>query len=195
MVGAKEITMPNESTGTKLLYALGGTAVGALGAYLLLHKGDEDQEDRPPILVRDGSLVFESGDPQSHDPTEKTGKAWIDDGEDWQPEHPEGKGTKWFVVEITSTDSSRPSLLMAKKIEIIYEDNSRFVIEAKRRIKGGGRAPTISGPLLQKSGTQANPQLIYDAMGHGKISKIMFTPRTGPKLEYPSVTPMRIWQF
>ena len=93
--------MPNESSGTKVLYALGATAFGALGAYLLLQKGDEDQEDRPPILVRDGSLIFESGDPASIDPIEQTGKPWIDDGEDWQPAHPEGKGTTWFVVDIS----------------------------------------------------------------------------------------------
>jgi hypothetical protein len=79
---------------------VGGLLLGGLGALLLykLFRWRRFDDERPPIRVRGGSVVFENqlvvGESESRD--------WISSGDrrDWKPEHPEGKRVTEFVVSV-----------------------------------------------------------------------------------------------
>ena len=67
-----------------------GTVLGAIGgwlahAFLRRPLGDEE---RPPIIVRGGSIEFE------------TEKGWTEAGHEWKPDHFEGKPVEEFIVYI-----------------------------------------------------------------------------------------------
>lgn len=55
-------------------------------------------DERPPIIVRGGSLVIQSGDTKSKDPNHNKGKRWRKDGKHWKQEHDNGKDVKTYSV-------------------------------------------------------------------------------------------------
>ena len=191
-----------ESTGTKIGWAIGGGIVVLLGvlAYDALQPADMDEE-RPPIIVRGGSLRFISGHAGSEDPNESTGKPWITVGQDWQPDHPEGNRTKWFTVQLqASNQAACPAYAMTKEITITYQPaqgaTSDFKVTLKDRPNhAGAPAPTIVGTGLNTAGTQQNPELVFDANGQGKIAAVRFqAPQIG-NVVCPDPTEIRIWQL
>jgi hypothetical protein len=67
-------------------FVVGGVAGWVI--YWLLRKRIGDEE-RPPIIVKGGSIIFE------HE------KGWAEAaGDDWKPDHPEGKPIDGFIVQI-----------------------------------------------------------------------------------------------
>lgn len=186
--------MSSDDKGTKWLYGIGGAAIGALGAYLLDHHDRGDDEDRPPILVKDGSLIFQSGDPMGAG-NEKKGKPWQSEDDDWQPDHSAGKPIKWLYVEVTLA-SGDAVMARTRRIEITY-GTKRFDIAINNQIGKGGKdcklVPTISGPGLTPEGTADNPTLVHDKGGTGKITKVEFKDRQ-KTMSYASPKLIRILQ-
>lgn len=160
--------------------------------------GDEamsEEEDRPPIIVRGGSLHFISGDVGSGVPDERDGKPWIHEERtenNWQPDHKKGKKTKWFVLEFDPNTMTCPATVIATKLTVYY-GTSTFVIEAKPRHGGGGNAPNIFGTGLKPSGSTQNPELVLDG-GDGKITKVEYDTRKDGTKTCESPTKVTIWQ-
>lgn len=185
----------------RIAYAVGGIVLGGLLVYGALRagRGDED-EDRPPIIVKGGSLIFESGDADSSDPGEKTGKAWVQHNNDWQPNQKKGKKVKWLVVGLPTGDQATcPALSMTKDIVVTYTTTagaaSSFTITRKARPGGGGPATAISGTGLMQGGTAGNPRLIYDQNGGGTISKVEFLTQNGVNVVCTTARSLKVWQF
>ena len=56
------------------------------------------EDERPPIIVRGGSLVIQSGDPKSSNPKHQKGKPWRKEGAHWKQKHDDGKDVKTYSV-------------------------------------------------------------------------------------------------
>lgn len=180
--------------GRKLGYLFGGALLaGALIlGYQAITGGRAEDEDRPPIIVRGGSLIFQSGDPEDDDPVYKNGKPWVQVGSDWQPDHREAKALKWFSVQLTASDPTTcPILSMTKEVTIAFGDVT-FVITSKGRPGSGTAAPTIVGSGLQKGGTSQNPQLIYN--GSGSITSVRFRGQGVGNVVCTTASSLKIWQ-
>ena len=95
--------LKNESVACGVGGFLTGALVGGVLAYKRLFDAPED-DDRPPIIVKGGSLIFQSGDPRiTGDPKVAKGKPWTLYNGEWQPKHDNGKKTKWFFLELTKS--------------------------------------------------------------------------------------------
>jgi hypothetical protein len=182
--------------GALLIYSAGCNAFSGGQA-----RGEGEDEERPPIIVRNGSLIFESGDAASNDPEEKTGKPWKQVDGSWQPDHNKGKKTKWFVVTIQGgTSGACPGAGMTQEIVITYTKDStdtKFTIKPKGRNNGGNgpKAPAIeTTATLQQGGSSANPQLIFDPVG-GAISNVSFQSAIGENANCMRPQSLKIWQF
>ena len=192
--------MPDNAK-ANVAYAAAGLIVGGLLVYGALSSTRADDEERPPIIVRGGSLIFESGDATSTDPAEKTGKPWTQVGSDWQPDHGNGNKTKWFSVELRGGNPSLcPGLSMTKQLTIVYQASSggaetSFVLSTKPRPAGSkAPAPAISGSGLTASNTGQNPTLTYGTPGQGSIARIQFQ-GLGANVNCPAPSGARIWQL
>ncbi len=184
----------------KLTYAAAGALVGGLLVlgYSALTEDDAMDEDRPPIIVKGGSLIFESGDASSSDPDESTGKPWVAMGSDWQPDHPRGKKTKWFSVNLVAADQQQcPALSMTKEITITYQPTSgsasTFRITIKGRPGNSAPAPAVEGSGLTPGGSPDNPQLIF--AGAGTISNVQFQAQGAGNVNCPTPTSIKVYQF
>lgn len=172
---------------------MGGLLV--LGAVTLLDHHED--EERPPIIVKNGSLIFESGDSKSEDPEEKTGKPWHEVGNEWQPDHPEGKKVKWFSVGVQGPGGC-PALAMTKQVTVTYKNadgtETDFVIKMSPRGPGGTDSPAIAGGTLTANNSIANPTLTYGTAGQGAISRVRFQGQGIGNVECPDPISLRIWQ-
>ena len=95
-------------------------------------------EDRPPIIVRGGSLVIQSGDPKSSNPNHKKGKPWLKDGAHWKQEHDNGKDVKTYSVSFQGGGGSC-SPAFATEVRVTYQPKSgdKVVILIGRADKSG----------------------------------------------------------
>ena len=87
---------------------LAGLAVGAGLLWLFFKKRPRDEEDRPVMVVKSGSLVIQSGSDSAN-----PGKRWKKVGEEgdkdiWQMDHPGGKHTNQFRVSMFGTGRCGP---------------------------------------------------------------------------------------
>jgi hypothetical protein len=97
--------------------------------------GDGDDEDRPPIVVKNGTLEFHIKN-DKHDVKWKSKKD--DDDGSWRPEHPKGKGVSKFVIAIVATSSEGcPSLSLTEKITVGF-NGAEYVIDPRKRKNGNG---------------------------------------------------------
>ena len=142
-------------------YIVGGLLCGALfvigwaGPTLAMFVLAEDEE-RPPIIVRGGSLIFESG------AAGKPGKPWkketvVRSGKNetqWKPDHPTGIPTGALSVAFTGgTDAAgKPcATVSVPEVTITYDPDGTgsrpagtFLITRRPRAMGKGTlAPTI----------------------------------------------------
>lgn len=175
-------------------YAAAGLLAGGLLGYALA--GAED-EDRPPIIVKGGSLIFESGDVDG-DADEKTGKPWKQVGSDWQPDHKEGKKTQWFSVAIRGGSGSCPALSMTREVNVFYEvqgTETAFRLMIKPRGPNKGPAPAIVGSGLTQGGTSTNPQLVFGTAGQGSFKRVQFSAQGVGSVTCNGPSTLKIWQF
>jgi hypothetical protein len=186
-------------TTKKFGYAVGGLIVGGLLAYAALQTMDRaEDEDRPPIIVRGGSIIFQSGDPESSDSDERPGKPWLQDGAgDWQPDQPSGKKSKWFSIAIRGAVQC-PALSMTKEVTVTYTaaDNteSRFTFTFKERpTSTRSPAPAIRGTGLTVDNSGANQTLTYGTAGQGRISRVQFQGQGVGNVNCADPVSLKIW--
>lgn len=180
-------------------WGIGGLILGAVIGFTVAQTLTEppEDEDRPPIIVKNGSLIFESGDVNSNDPEEKPGKPWKQVGSDWQPDHDRGKGAKRLIVAIQGGEQSTcPGLSMTKSVTVTYTSAqgvaSNFEISLKPRRSKGTNAPAIAGNGLSPGGTAENPQLVFDAGGTGVLTRVRFSGGSGA-VDCLHASGLKIW--
>jgi hypothetical protein len=155
----------------KAVIGLLGLAAGALLVYAIgkaLQLPDEDEE-RPPIIVKNGSLIFQSGDEG------KPGKPWFEDADrEWKQFHEAGQPTNVFRLDFTAVGTCQQ--VHAPEFVIGFDPDGagsqpevQFVISGKPRGTGGKGTPgpTVEGMDLDNSNKRPYPRLIYPADSGG----------------------------
>lgn len=79
-----------------------------------------NDDERPPIIVRGGSLVIQSGDPKSSNPKHKKGKPWRKDGSLWKQKHDNGKDVKTYSVSFQGGGASCGPAL-STEVRVTYQ--------------------------------------------------------------------------
>jgi hypothetical protein len=167
------------TAGTKVAYFTAGALAAGLivGAVSLLTPTAEDEE-RPPIIVRGGSLIFQDGDPNGSG--EPGGVDWIQVGNDYQPNQPNGIRVSKFTVQLRGgTPGQCPAVERTREFTVTYKEGENAPVTFRVFTKGrpggsGGPAPTVGGTDLQID--QANRKLLsYGQHGKGDITRIQFT--------------------
>jgi hypothetical protein len=140
-------------------WSLIGMALGgALGwiAHLIFGKRIGD-DDRPPIIVRGGSITFE------HD------RGWAEHGGNWRPDHDTGKPVKELVAYIRPYGTKEECTgreLRGTRLDFEYASTFRILI--------AGREPMVAprGLLTRDSS--------YKRVGYAKGPKALGTLRAWP---------------
>jgi hypothetical protein len=159
----------------------GAALLAAVGGGLLMAQGEGD--DRPPIIVRDGSLIFEGGVPSNS-------KTWVKDtflGE-WKPRHGEATGVRTLEVTFAMVPSPAPACAAAtvsgSEVLIEYRLNStgnplaEMRVHLRKKYWFGKREPKVdsNGKELKlvehTSLTPTPPALVYEDGTPGWISKV-----------------------
>jgi len=164
--------------------ALGVIAVGAVvcaSKVMTFRSLRYSDEDRPPIIVRGGSLYFISGDAHHSKNEFKYGKPWKyrKQKKVWQPDHERGKRVTVFGVDVYPPDHSEssPKLPVTYKTEslLVVQDTESFMVTIQDGPGNSPRTAAISGRLKEKDDApKDNPTLIRQ-------------PRTGPKEEFRGI--------
>jgi len=160
----------------------GAVLLAALGAGLLIAQGSDD-EDRPPIIVRDGSLIFDGGEGANS-------KSWDKDlflGE-WKPRHGEAKGVRTLEVKFQMVPSPAPACaaatLSGREVLIEYRLNpagnplAEMRVHLRKKYWFGKSEPKVdsNGKELKlvehTSLTPTPPALVYEDGNAGWISKV-----------------------
>lgn len=113
------------------------------------------EDERPPIIVRGGSLVIQSGDPKSSNPKHKKGKPWRKDGAHWKQKHDDGKDVKTYSVSFQGGGGSCGPTF-ATEVRVTYQPKSgeKVVIligRADKSVsddKSGGKSASEKEPLV-----------------------------------------------
>jgi len=176
------------TAGTKLAYFAAGAVITVVAASALSLLGglsffpaSADDEERPPIIVRGGSVTFES----SEDLTTKP-KKWKQVKKDWQPDQKHGIPVASFAVAIDPVTVSCPSSDITHELLVIYTDEnnkpSTFLISTRPRDgKKGPPAPAIvTDQELTLDNAANHPTLTYGTAQTGSISEVKFTGIGGP---------------
>lgn len=150
----------------KFLGGLGvGVGLGAVG-YALLSTKFLAEDDRPPIIVRGGSLIFQNGVGNID------GKPWEKrtSRKDWQMKHGAGKPTAGFLVIIPG-GSGNCGPAYVESLSFDYElgkGSTTFELVTRGEGITGKPAPTIIGDRWNdlKPGTYGNGYtLTFDEAG------------------------------
>lgn len=168
----------------------GAVVLAALGAGLLVAQGSDD-EDRPPIIVHNGSLIFDGGEGSN-------AKTWVKDmflGE-WKPDQNEAKGVRALAVTfagVSSPSACATSTMSGEEVLIEYRGsptaNTATVmrVHLRRRHLIGKKEPKVDPngkemKLLEHTTiTPSPPMLVYEdnagmgpgpSAGGGWISKV-----------------------
>lgn len=156
-----------------------------------------DDEDRPPIVVKGGSLYFISGDKKNGNPHFKYGKPWVHHQGAWKPKHDRGKKVTHFVVDLYPTNhtESSPKLPVTYKTEALTIKQGIAAIQVRIEAgPGNGRpAPALDGPL-QAGASGANPEVVYHHDGSDTIDLVTFTTLEGAAISYEKPALVYIWQ-
>jgi hypothetical protein len=162
--------------------AVGGAIlVAAVGIGLVMMQGGND--DRPPIIVRNGSLIFDGGEP-TH--PEKW-KEWSKDAflGEWKPKHDDGNPVQRFQVTfegLTSTSScSSTTVLTGEDVRIEYSnptgtETTRIRLRIRKKDVFGKPEPKIAPGSVTLTSAPASgstpPTLTYADNAQGWISKV-----------------------
>lgn len=198
------------TTGTKVTYFVAGAVIAGIlvGAFSAVISSGDDEE-RPPIIVRGGSIIFESGD-KNGKPKEKKGKKWTPSGSDWQPDQGEGIPVADLTIAIRGgNQSSCPALQRvvgdktageAPVITVTYTDqnqqDTKFTITTKAdKNKPNKWSPTIVGSGMRlENDTTDNPQLVFGTHGQGSLTRVQFEGQSGNVDCQGAITSLKIWQ-
>jgi len=151
----------SDSTRKMLIaFTIGAILAGAAVAFLMFRAADD--EDRPPIIVRGGSLIFqseESGTPGKKWAAKVPNKEWISD-------HDAGKWVSMFEVTFEGpndcSSAYTPELTVYYKAAAEKEDIVSFQVLRQPKNQGNNKMETvISGAGLTEDNNAANPTLTY----------------------------------
>lgn len=156
-----------EDTRTRIVYAVGGLILGGLLAFgAMRYFASAEDEERPPIIVKGGSLIFQSE------------RAWQQVGGDWQPDQKNGRRTNGFSVSIQGPDTTCPLLSTTKELTLTFRDANgterEFRISRKPRPGSGTDAPAVTGPDLIVDNSASSPTLTYGTHDQGAIIRVRF---------------------
>jgi hypothetical protein len=158
-----------------------------------------DDEDRPPIVVKSGSVEIFSGDPDSTDPAERDGPEWTDKSNkagEWQPKQPQGKSGKWLLVEAEGgTDCPSYGLTKVVRIEL---GSASYSISFKARHGGTAYAPQIT----DNQPNEESKKLTLDTTNNRRLFNdgtdpvvVKFEPRKGTTVTCKAPAKLTVWPF
>jgi hypothetical protein len=134
-----------------------------------------NDDERPPIIVKGGSLIIQSGDAKSSNPKHKFGKKWEKDGKNWKQTHGNGKHVGKYSVSFQGGGATcTPDF--ASDVRVTYKPKSgdKIVIVITRRERSSAdndTEPLIVSPVeLQPDNERDQPTLTL--AGEGKILSI-----------------------
>ncbi len=150
---------------------------GIVGGALLIHSTQADDEDRPQIIVRGGSVTIDDGDASLTKPWKKGGSK-----KDWRPDQAKGAPVRYFAVMVQNAGTTgSPSApcpavgMIATSVAIEYRKTVGDQTEVNQIQVG--LAPTGKAEPLITSTVDLEPQaanaaeLVYNPNGGG-ISKV-----------------------
>jgi len=199
------------TTGTKLTYFAAGAAIAVLGATAVSLVVSSSDEERPPIIVRGGSLIFESGD--KNKPKEPKGKKWVTVPQTtyWQPDHANGISVTDLTIairggsqtscpaldrvpgDVSNDESTSTPPVITVTYTVGQAQPTTVTVTTKK--KGNKWIPTIdaSGGRQENDNTDY-PQLVFGNHGEGAISRVQFRGQNGNVDCQGPITSLKIWQ-
>jgi hypothetical protein len=151
--------------GVTLLGLVAG-AVLTVMVFKLLAAQDVEDQDRPPIIVRGGSLIFESGDREKN----IQGRPWFEDdtnAAEWKQFQPRGKPTTGFHLEFPSGACTAPPNPVNSFVVTYDPDGAgsepemSFTVRPRPRGENGQGTdgPAVIGGTLDNSNKRPYPWL------------------------------------
>lgn len=150
-------------------------------------QGDNgDNEDRPPIIVRDGSVILDGGDSTKAPDTWKDWTPAPTAATHYRPKQPKGAPVNGFLVTVVGADQGQcPTPSMEGDfitIEFTEENGTKsqlHVMRSRKTSNGNGKwEPEAAPPLNQTFSTpipqtnSAPGQLVYGQPGTGWVSNV-----------------------
>jgi hypothetical protein len=142
-------------------------AVGAaLTGVVIYVAAIRDNEDRPPMVVKGGSLIIQSGFN-----SKKPGKPWHNDPaapNEWQMDHPGGKKTNAFLLMMSGSGSCGPDFVDEMVLEYTLASTQavqQFRITRKAQFGGSKLVPTVIGERLTPTNSGDTPFLMFPDAG------------------------------
>ena len=156
-----------------------------------------EDEDRPPIIVKGGSLLFESGDSKKA----TKGKPWKTEAvpdaagkneKQWKPDHPNGIPASVLKVAFTGgTDEARRACtaMYLPEFTVLYDPDGTgvvpqagYLVTRRAREKGQGTlAPAIVEMTLPLAATGSTDYPALMAAGTNKVFRIEYVKADGSK--------------
>lgn len=169
----------------------GAALIAVLGAGLLIAHGSDPDDDRPPIIVHSGSLIFDGGAIEPPQPGEQPvvrTHSWSKDAflGEWKPSD-HWKGVR--SLEVTFRDAASPpacaaSTMSGEEVLIDYRVSpdgppsavmrvhlrrKHLIFKREPKIDSNGKRLTL---LTHTSITPTPPMLVYEDRAPGWISKV-----------------------
>jgi hypothetical protein len=147
-----------ENARTAIVSFLLGVSIGAVAYYAYDKVSRDDDEERPPIIVKNGSIQFD------------TEVGWAPDGGNWKPDQPYGRHVKELIATISGADGSCPEL---RGVHLIVTYALSDISSRDFHIVLGGDEPMVQPAALL---THAANLLTYGTPKEGRISRIEALP-------------------
>ena len=146
------------SAGQKALIGGAIVAAGILGLYALGIFDRNGDEDRPPIIVKNGSILFEND------------MTWVPNGtRRWKPDHQQGKKVNRFDVTFTGVQCAPVS---GKKV-VITRTNGNVQEEYEVRRKGIFTVvPDVKAPVDMDVDNNTKPYKLSSRDQGGNITSV-----------------------
>jgi hypothetical protein len=169
------------SKNTKRALFTSGLVLLGGAVWRLIRKKRRDTEDRPPIVVNDGSLVVANVTKDS-----VRAKDWVRDGasEKWKMKHPAGKHATGYDVVVTNTSAPAPcGAGSGTEVLIDYVSGAakyQFHFYLDPHPGGKKMEPAVNSPvtLAPNNSGQDKKTITYPAAG--RISRVEVRGRPGP---------------
>ena len=164
---------------------VGAALVGAVAAGAFVASRLAGDDDRPPIIVKGGSLYFDNGkENNAHRPR----KNWKKDSATGEYAQDDAKNVKFFQVYFvggTKNDGSacEPTTVTNFTIRFDHDANTTTMVRSYA-VKIVNKEPTISGDGLSGEGS---PRLTAEALNGAKtITSVDFD-------DWKCLTPTEVW--
>jgi hypothetical protein len=135
-------------------------------------------DDRPPIIVRDGSIIFDGGDVNDPADIKTHWTNWVADGSDMTTDLPTGRHVDRYDVTVTELGGTACSAMSGQTVDIAFSDGTRAHMYVKRKNLIFRREPKITIKTKQTPanipvvGTTTPARLEYGAPRQGSITEV-----------------------